>query len=90
MKTLYTLTVETKVRVPAGTLHMAITHKHTFLFATASERQKTLEWVRAQGWEHSFNIDHVMTDADARAEITKQIEGTCAHFHHPVPTFVEG
>jgi hypothetical protein len=89
MKTVYTLTVETVVRIPAGTLYMAVANGRTFLFDSVEARQPVLDWVRENDWKHSTSIDHVMSAEEAQDEIRAAIEKTCAHFHHPVPTLVD-
>jgi len=90
MKTVYTLTVRANVKIPTGTLNLDVGTERTYIFANITERQKILEWVRAQGWVHSTNIEHIMTADEVRKEITRSIEQTCERFHHPVPTFAEG
>jgi tRNA A58 N-methylase Trm61 len=90
MKTVYTLTVRANVKIPTGTLNLDVGTERTYIFANITERQKILEWVRAQGWVHSTNIEHIMTADEVRKELTRSIEQTCERFHHPVPTFVEG
>ena len=90
MKTVYTLTVRPNIKIPTGTLNLDVGNERTFIFATITERQKILEWVRAQGWVHSTNIEHIMTADEVRKELTRSIEQTCEHFHHPVPTLAEG
>jgi tRNA A58 N-methylase Trm61 len=90
MKTVYTLTVRANVKIPTGTLNLDVGTERTYIFATITERQKILEWVRAQGWVHSTNIEHIMTVDEVRNEIINSIEQTCEHFNYPVPTFVKG
>ncbi len=46
--------------------------------------------VRAQGWDNSTNIEHIMTADEVRKEITRSIERTCERFHHPVPQLEPG
>ena len=90
MKTVYTLTVRPNIKIPVGTRNLNVGNERTFIFANITERQKILEWVRAQGWVHSTNIEHIMTADEVRKELTRSIEQTCERFHHPVPTLVEG
>ncbi len=92
MKTVYTLTVRANVKIPCGNLNinLDVGDERTFIFATITERQKILEWVRAQGWDHSTNIEHIMTADEVRKELTRSIEQTCERFRHPVPTLAEG
>jgi hypothetical protein len=90
MKTVYTLTVRANVNIPTGTLNLDVGNERTFIFANITERQKILEWVRAQGWVHSTNIENIMTADEVRKEITRSIEQTCEHFHHPVPQLEPG
>lgn len=90
MKTVYTLTVRANVKIPTGTLNLDVGTERTYIFANITERQKILDWVRAQGWAYSTNIEHIMTADEVRKEITRSIEQTCERFNHPVPTFVEG
>ena len=89
MKTVYTLTVRANVKIPCGTLNLDIGDKRTFIFANITERQKILDWARAQGWDHSTNIENIMTADEVRKELTRSIEQTCERFRHPVPTIVE-
>ena len=89
MKTIYTLTVDAVVRIPAGTIYMAVSNKRTFLFDSVEARQPVLDWVRQNDWKHSTSIEHVMTADEAQDEIRAAIENTCAHFHHPVPELIE-
>lgn len=84
--TLYTLTVEPRVRIPAGNLFLSVGGQRTFYFFSLDERQKVLDWVREKGWVHSTGVDHVMSSDEARKEILADIERTCDHFHHPVPS----
>lgn len=89
MKTIYTLTVRSSVKIPAGTLNLDVGCERTFLFASVKERQPVLDFVKAQGWKHSTSIDHLMTAEEARREIKASITAACDHLHHPVPSFVE-
>jgi hypothetical protein len=60
------------------------------LTVRANVTERTFIWVRAQGWVHSNNIEHIMTADEVRKELTRSIEQRCERFHHPVPKLVEG
>lgn len=89
MKTLYTLTFRPSVKIPAGTITLDVGSEYTFTFSSFAERQKTLEWVAAQGWSHSTNIDQIMTDEEVRKEVIELIQKTCDHFGCAFPKLVE-
>ena len=88
-KTLYTLTFRPSVKIPAGTITLDVGREHTYIFSSVEERQKTLEWVAAQGWPHSTSIDLIMTDEEARKEILEEVENTCDYFKSAFPKLVE-
>lgn len=88
-KTLYTLTFRPSVKIPTGTITLDVGKEQTFIFSSFAERQKTLEWVAAQGWPHSTSIDQIMTDEEARREVIEVIENTCDYFGCALPKLVE-
>lgn len=88
MKTLYTLTFRPSVKIPTGTITLDVGREQTFTFSSVEERQKTREWVVKQGWPHSTNIDHIMTDEEVRREVLEGIEKTCDHFGIVVPKLI--
>lgn len=86
MKTIYTLIVRPSTRIPAGNLFLNVGGERTFYFSKLSERQKALDWIRAQGWPViTGSIESLMTGEEAIEDIKRDIERTCKHFDYPVP-----
>ena len=88
-KTLYTITFRPSVKIPAGTITLDVGRENTFIFSSFVEREKTLEWITAQGWPHSTNVEHIMTDEEVRREVIEGIEKTCDYFKSAFPKLVE-
>lgn len=89
MKTLYTLTFRPSVKIQAGTITLDVGREHTFIFSSVEERQKTLNWACANGWECSTCIEHITTYEEACREVITQIEKTCDHFGCAFPKILE-
>lgn len=90
MKTVYTLSFRSSLKVPTGTLTLDVGHEQTILFASVEDRQPVLDAVRSKGWPHVTGIDHILSPADAFQRIVENINITRGHFHLPPQTNING
>jgi len=89
MKTIYLLKVRPSVKIPTGGLRLDVGDERTFFFPSLEERQKALDWCRANDWPVSTNIEHLLTGDRAVTEIKQDIQFICDYFHHVVPELKE-
>ena len=88
MKPLYVLHINAVVRVPTGTINLAISNRRTFHFATLDERVAVMRCAEANGWEYTTDVNIPIRATDAYNEMKKSMIATCSQFHAPLPVLI--